>query len=154
MNSCEMGWWFALDGRSSHGGASLGQCPWLWADNLSLTICPKVGNHANDVVQAGVGALVDQESAQCAEWIHDQAGLDGSVQTSAGEKRQRPLPGKTDDTKQEVEDLQDGHGLDGGIEVLCEEVPEDLWPEKGFYRSADLISSSCEDDQARPVVLD
>ena len=56
------------------------------ATYFSLTVGPKVGSHANNVVQSGVGALVDQECTQRAQGVDDQARLDGSMESSAGKK--------------------------------------------------------------------
>lgn len=97
---------------------------------LAFTICPEVRNHADEVVQASVGALIDEQRNESAERVHDQAGFDGSMQSGAGEETEWPLPGKAEESHQHVDDLECGYGLDGAIEVLCEEVPEDLGPEE------------------------
>ena len=46
------------------------------------------------------------------------------------EPGQGPLPAEDEEGEEQVEDLQDGHGLDGAVEVLGQEVPEDLGPEE------------------------
>lgn len=58
---------------------------WRYLGNthLAFTESPEIADHADDVVQAGVGALVEQKSAEGAERIHDQASLDGTVQRGA-----------------------------------------------------------------------
>jgi hypothetical protein len=134
--------------------AAFGECPWLGADDLAFTVGPEVGHHADDVVESRVGTLVDEEGTQCAQWVHDQACLDGAVQSSAGDEREWVFHGDATESKDQVHDLQDGEGLDGTVEVLCEEVPEDLWPEEGLESGSDLVSSSRHDDEASPVVLD
>ena len=50
-----------------------------------------------------------------------------------------PFPGKTEDTEEKIDDLKDGRRLDGTVEVLCQEVPEDLGPEEAFERGSDLV---------------
>jgi hypothetical protein len=119
--------------------AALRQRPRLGTHNLALAVGPEVRNHADDVVQAGVGALVEKQGAERTDGVDDQAGLDGAVQSSAGEKRERPFPGECDDAEDDVDDLQNGEGLDGAIEVFGEKIPEDLGPEEGFERSGYLI---------------
>jgi len=59
---------------------------------------------------------------------------------SAGDESQWPFPGEDNDTKEEVDDLEDGDRLYGSIEVLGEEIPEDLGPEETFHCSSDLVS--------------
>ena len=90
-----------------------------------------------------------------------------------GEKAERPFPGDTEDAEEEVYDLQDWYRFDDGIEVRCEEVPENLGPEEAFCSCSDLIYKTysseadiikrsveghthrgSEDNQASPVVLD
>lgn len=119
--------------------SALWQRPWLRANNLSLAICPEIRNHADDVVQARVCALVDEQCAQCAERVDNQTGLNGAVQTGTGEQWQWPFPGERDDAEEQVDDLQNWEGFHGRIEVLGEEVPEDLGPEEGFESSGYLI---------------
>lgn len=139
---------------------------------LSLAIRPEVCTHANDVVQSRVGALVNQERAQSTQRVYYQAGLDGSVESGASEQRQRPFPSKSNESQDHVENLQYWNRFYGAIEILCQEVPEDFRPEECLKRSgylvcrylsamngyrlvvAQLTSSSCEDDQASPVVFD
>jgi hypothetical protein len=107
--------------------------------HLAFAVGPEVGHHADDVVESRVGALVDEESTQCAQWVHDQACLDGAVQSSAGDEGEWVFHGDATESKDQVHDLQDGEGLDGAVEVLCEEVPEDLWPEEGLESSSNLV---------------
>jgi hypothetical protein len=113
-------------------GASLGQCPWLRADDLSFTVRPEEANHADNVVQSCVGALVEQESRERAERVDDQAGLNGAVETSSCEKREGPFPSEGDDTEDHVDDLEKWDRFYGGIQVLGGEIPEDLGPDEGF----------------------
>lgn len=99
----------------------------------------------------------------------------------AGDELQWPFVGQAHETENEVDDLKSGEGLDGAIEVLGEEVPEDLGPEEAFNGGSNLVwralilalgsttagrrkasgkkelgrtDGGGEDDEARPVVLD
>jgi len=76
------------------------------------------------------------------------------VDGGAGDELQWPFVGQAHEAEDEVYDLKSGERLDGAIEVLGEEVPEDLGPEEAFNRGTDLVDGSGEDDEARPVVLD
>lgn len=147
-----------------------------WKENktyLALAVRPKVSDHADDVVESRVCALVDEDRTQRTQWVDDQTSFDGPVQTATCKQRQRPLPRKPDEAENHVDNLQDGEGLDSAIEVLGGKVPEDFGPEEAFECSSYLIwlyrishyaqccwfvgkltRSSREDDEARPVVLD
>ncbi len=70
------------------------------------------------------------------------------------EETERPLPEQADNAQEEVDDLKDGDGFDGAIEVLGRKVPEDLGPEETLDRCRDLVGGGGEDDEAGPVVLD
>jgi hypothetical protein len=83
--------------------------------------------------------LVEEQGAERADGVDDQAGFDGAVESSAGEKRKRPFPSESDDAEDDVDDLQDGERFDGAIEVFCEKVPEDFGPEEGFEGSSYLV---------------
>lgn len=111
---------------------------------LAFTVSPKVHHHADNVVEAGVCALVNEKCTQRTERIHDEACFNGAMQTAAGEQRQWPFPGDTDYAEDNVENLQDGNGLDGAIEVLGEEIPEDLGPEEAVETGGYLVWESCE----------
>lgn len=55
------------------------------------------------------------------------------------EEGEGPLQGEHGDAKDQVDGLQDGGGPDGGVEGVCEEVPEDLGPEVALDGGADLV---------------
>jgi hypothetical protein len=63
------------------------------------------------------------------------------VKSGACKQREWPFPRQTQDAEQDIYDLQDWERLDGGVEVLSQEVPEDLGPEEGFESSGYLIWS-------------
>jgi len=50
--------------------------------------------------------------------------------------------------------LKDRYRLDSAIEIRGQEVPEDLRPKEPFESGSNLIGTSSENDEARPVVLD
>jgi hypothetical protein len=54
------------------------------------------------------------------------------VQVRARHPSERPFVGEADEGDDDVEDLQDGDGFDGGVEVFGEEVEEKFGPEEGF----------------------
>lgn len=117
------------------------QGPRLRADDLALAVSPEVDAHADEVVDARVGALVQQQGAQAGQGVDGQAGLDAAVHGGGGEGEERhgPLPGEGEEAEQQVDALQDGDGAHGRVEVGGEEVPEDLGPEEGFEGGGDLV---------------
>ena len=60
------------------------------------------------------------------------------MRQAPSEELQRPLPGEAEQTHDKVEDLEDGDGLDGAVEIMGHEVPENLGPDEAFDRAADL----------------
>ena len=107
--------------------------------HLSLRKSPKVNSHANQVVQPSIRALIQQQCRERGEGINDQPCLDATVDSRAGDEAQRPLPGQADEGEDHVDDLEDGHRLDGRVEILGEEVPEYLGPEEAFKGGGDLV---------------
>ena len=61
------------------------------------------------------------------------------MQRGPGQNAQRPFPGKGRDAKEQIDDLKDGDGFDGPVEVLGGKVPEDFWPEEALEGGEDLI---------------
>ena len=55
------------------------------------------------------------------------------------QKRQWVLPAEAEETHDDVEDLYDWGGLDGSIEVLGPDVPEDFRPEDAVDAGYDLV---------------
>ena len=111
--------------------------------HLSFRKSPKVDSHANQIVQSGIRALVQQQCGKCRERVQHQSCFDAAVYRRAGDEPERPLPGQTDESEYHVHNLEDGNGLHGGVEVLGEEVPEDFGPEEAFEGGGDLV---CEGD--------
>lgn len=63
------------------------------------------------------------------------------MHSGAGEPGKRILPCQAEQAKEEINDLEEGHGSHGAVEVGGEEVPEDLRPEKALERGGDLVWS-------------
>lgn len=61
------------------------------------------------------------------------------MDAGAGEQGEGPLQGDHGQAEEQVDDLQHGHGLDGGVERVGEEVPEDLGPEEALDGGTDLV---------------
>ena len=61
------------------------------------------------------------------------------MQPAARDVLERPLVGEGEDGEDEVDGLQDGDGLDGGVEVLGQEVEEEFRPEVGFEGRGDVV---------------
>jgi hypothetical protein len=111
--------------------------------HLSLAISPEVHAQPNSIVDGRVSRLVQQRSRESRHGQHDQPGLDAPVQGRAGNEAKRPLPGDHEDAEDEVDDLQEGEGLDGAVEVLGQEVPEYLGPEEAFKGGCYLVCCVC-----------
>ena len=52
---------------------------------LALAVSPKVGDHADDVVESRVCALVDEKRTQRTQRVDDQTSLDGPVKAATCE---------------------------------------------------------------------
>lgn len=117
------------------------QRPRLRTHNLALAVGPEIHAHANQVVHPRVRALVQQQCAEAGQRVDGQPGLDAPMhgRFREREQRDRPFPGEGEDAEEEVDDLQDGDGADGGVEVGGEEVPEDFGPEEAFEGGGDLV---------------
>lgn len=113
--------------------------PWLGTDYLALAVGPEVNGHADDVVDGGVGALVQQHGRQGRQRDDGQTGLEAAVDGRAGNKAQGPLPGEYEEAQEQVDNLQYRDGFDNGIEVPGQEVPEDLGPEEALDGCSHLI---------------
>lgn len=61
------------------------------------------------------------------------------MDAGAGDEVEGPLPRKKEKAADEVDGLEDWYRLDGTVEGLGEEVPQDLGPEVPFYRSGNLV---------------
>ena len=51
---------------------------------------------------------------------------------STGEEVYRPLPGKVDKAKDEVDGLEYRHRFDSTVEVFCQKVEEEFRPEEAM----------------------
>ena len=61
------------------------------------------------------------------------------MHAGAGHPGPWPFPPEREQAEEEVEDLQDGQGLDGAVEGFGQEVPEDFGPEESFEGGGDLV---------------
>ena len=104
-----------------------------------MAIGPEIDSHAYQVIDGRVRALIQQDGGKGADRVDDQSRLDAPVDRGRREPIQRPFPRETDETQDEVEDLQDGNGAHGAIEVGGEKVPEDLGPEEALEGRRDLV---------------
>ena len=76
--------------------------------------------------------MVKEESSERRQWVNDEPGFYAPVHQPSGKDPERPFPGEAKDTEEEIYDLEDGYWLNGPIEILGKEVPEDLGPEEAF----------------------
>ncbi|KAH6610863.1 hypothetical protein Trco_000883 [Trichoderma cornu-damae] len=91
------------------------------------------------LLQARIGRLVHEQAGEGREGEHGEAELDGPVDAGAGNEGEGPFQGEHGHAQEQVDDLEDGGGLDGGVERLGEEVPEDLGPEEALDSGANLV---------------
>lgn len=68
-----------LYSRQSTGFTPARQRPRYPHHHLPLAESPQVNGHADDVVEPGIGALVEQQRGEGGEGVNEQTGLDGSV---------------------------------------------------------------------------
>jgi len=61
------------------------------------------------------------------------------VEGGSREGLERVFPGQSEEAEEEVDDLEDGDGFDGGVEGFGEEVEEDFGPEEGGEGGGDLV---------------
>lgn len=134
--------------------AALGKSPGLCADDLSLAVRPEVDYHADQVVEGGVGALVEESRGKGSPGENGQPDLDAPVHRGAGDEAGGPFPGQHDQAQHQVDGLQRWYGPDGAVEVGRYEIPKDLWPEVRLDGSRALVSCGAQDNEPGPVVLD
>lgn len=108
---------------------------------LALAISPKIYPHPDQIIYPRIRALVQQQRTQTGQWVHSQPCLDAPMHACSRELEYRkgPFPGEGEDAEEEVDELEDGDGADGGVEVGGEEVPEDFGPEEAFEGGGDLV---------------
>jgi hypothetical protein len=63
----------------------------LCRTHLAFTVRPKVCNHADDVVESRVRALIYEEGRESAKRIDDEACFNRSVETCAGDEGEGPF---------------------------------------------------------------
>lgn len=63
---------------------------------LALAKGPEIHAHADQVINARVRALIQQQRRQTADWVDDKTGLDATMHGSARKQpRDRIFPGET-----------------------------------------------------------
>jgi hypothetical protein len=100
--------------------------------HLSFTISPKIHPAPNNIIKCRIRRLIKQHSAQSRQRQPQQPCHHAAVQVRARDPSQRPFVGEADERDDDVEDLQDGDGFDGRVEVFGQEVEEEFGPEEGF----------------------
>jgi hypothetical protein len=140
---------------------------------LALTVRPEVDDHGNQVVQAGVGALVGEDGGQGEQWQGCKAGFQTAVDAGSGDEGERILPRYHPQSHDQVDNLENREGLYCRVECLRQEVEEYLGPKETFQSGSNLVCvpvSSClphspvrdgpltdtsrEGDEPCPVILD
>lgn len=134
--------------------APLRKSPRLCTNHLSLTVCPEIDDHGDQVVEAGVGALVGENGSQGEQGQRGEAGLEAAVDAGAGDEDEGVLPCDHPQAHDQVDDLQYRERLHCRVERLGQEVEEDLGPEEALESGGDLVNASRQGDEPRPVVLD
>lgn len=119
--------------------ATLRQSPWLSTDDLALAVGPEVDGHADDVVDGGVGALVQENGGQRCQGDDGEAGFQTAVDGRASNEAQGPLPCEHEETQDQVDNLQYRNGLANGVKVAGQEVPEYLGPEEALDGGNHLV---------------
>ena len=94
----------------------LWQTPWL-AHDFTFTEGPEVHANPHQVIDARVRGLIQQQRRQCRKRIDDQPHLHGAVHDGAGHPGSGPFPPQRQDAEEEIDNLQDGEGFDGAVEV-------------------------------------
>ena len=123
---------FSTEARYSSG--VIGVCAYL-----ALTESPEVDSHSHKIVNSRVRSLIQQQGRQTGERIHHESRLHTSMHCRPGKVGEGPFPCETEDTEEKIYDLEDGGRLDGTIEVLCQEIPKDFWPEEALEGGSDLV---------------
>ena len=89
----------------STGSWPFGESPRLRANDLAFTIGPEVDAKADELVDGGIGALVDESRSQGSEREECQARLEASVEGASSKEAERPFPCNEDEPKDQVNDL-------------------------------------------------
>lgn len=111
---------------------------------LSLTVCPEIDDHGDQVVEAGVGALVGENGGQGEQRQRGEAGLQAAVDAGAGDEDEGVLPCDHPQAHDHVDDLQYRERLHCRVERLGQKVEEDLWPEEALESGGDLVCVMCK----------
>ena len=107
--------------------------------DLALTKSPEIHSHADEIINARVRALVQQQRGETADGVDDKTRLDAAMHGSSRKPGERVFPCETQNAQEQVNDLQDGNRAHSTVEVGGQKVPEDFWPEEAFESSSNLI---------------
>lgn len=84
---------------------------------LAFTVGPKIHGDADKIVYGGIGALVEQDGHEYAQRVECESCADAAVEARVGDQPwEWVFPCQAEDAKEDVEDLQDRDGLDGGVQ--------------------------------------
>ncbi|QSZ35500.1 hypothetical protein DSL72_008370 [Monilinia vaccinii-corymbosi] len=113
------------------------------SNHLSLAIRPKIHHQGNGVIDGRIGALVQQSGGQRRQREDHQTRLDAAVKCRVDDEAQGPLPRQHAEPEEQIDDLEDGEGFDGAVEIFRQEIPEDLGPKESGDGGGDLVLISC-----------
>lgn len=73
--------------------------------HFSFAVPPEVNGHADKVIDCRVCALIQQSRSKRTEREDKEPDLDAAVEQSPRERLQGPLPGQSQQSEQDVDDL-------------------------------------------------
>ena len=62
-----------------------------FATYLSFAVTPEIDNHADEIVDGGICALVDESSTKCREWNDRQTQFQRAMESRASDEIERPF---------------------------------------------------------------
>ena len=83
--------------------------------------------------------MIHDQGRKRKERVHDQSGLNRTVESFAFEEAERPFIGKCEDAKEQIQQLENRDRLHDRIEVGGSKIPEDLGPKEAFDCGGDLV---------------
>lgn len=113
--------------------------PWFGTDDFAFGVRPEVDTAADEIVQSWIGGLVEKDGCKTGKRKPEEAQFQGSLYGCSSEQIEWKFVGKTDETNDEVDSLEDGHRFDCAVKVLGHEIEEHLGPEEAFDTGHDLI---------------
>jgi hypothetical protein len=83
--------------------------------HLSFTVRPEVDAQPDNLVDGGIGALVDERGGEGRHWEESEARFEAPMEAGAGEETQRPLPSQENEAEDEIDCLEDRDRFDSRI---------------------------------------